>query len=109
MAATTTNCASFFNLRDDTRAAAAGRHSSCGKVDGGVAMWLLNGVTTAFFASLERCSCIRIATHEDDAGDDANDLPLIQNDGNFRRHDGGRRRSGKGKKNMESNSLRTEW
>jgi hypothetical protein len=68
----------------------------CGKLDG-VAMWLINGVTTAFFASLERCSCIRIATEDD--RDEANDLPLILNDGNLRL-DGGtsRRRVGKGKK-----------
>ncbi|KAF3447466.1 hypothetical protein FNV43_RR12652 [Rhamnella rubrinervis] len=73
--------------------------AGCGKLDG-VAMWLINSVTTAFFASLERCSCIRIATVDD--GDDANDLPLIFNDGNLR-HDGGgsssrRRTTGKGKK-----------
>ncbi|KAI3465241.1 hypothetical protein Pfo_021904 [Paulownia fortunei] len=74
--------------------------SSCAKLDG-VAMWLINGLTGAFFASLERCSCIRISTNEDDFGDESNNLPLIFNDGNFRGdHDGGirRRRLGKGKK-----------
>ncbi|KAL8225439.1 hypothetical protein R6Q57_017996 [Mikania cordata] len=57
----------------------------CAKLDG-VAMWLVNGVANAFFASLQRCSCIRIATVDDH--EDSNDLPLIFNDGN-RRHDGG--------------------
>ncbi|CBI19371.3 hypothetical protein AAG906_030291 [Vitis piasezkii] len=103
MAATTsTTCTSLFNLRpasDEPRARTSSTHASpgCGKLDG-VAMWFINGVAAAFFASLERCSCIRIAT-EDDC-DDANDLPLIFNDGNLR-HDGGsgsRRRRAKGKK-----------
>ncbi|PON65549.1 hypothetical protein PanWU01x14_115610 [Parasponia andersonii] len=103
MAATTsTSCTSFFSLRSnpmEPKVRTSSSHGSpgCGKVDG-VAMWLINSVTTAFFASLERCSCIRIATVDD--GDDANDLPLIFNDGNLR-HDGGtisRRRTGKGNK-----------
>ncbi|CAI0393465.1 unnamed protein product [Linum tenue] len=42
-------------------------------------MWLVNGVAAAFFASLDSCSCIRIATVDDDA-EDANDAPLILND-----------------------------
>ncbi|KAK9065675.1 hypothetical protein SSX86_015076 [Deinandra increscens subsp. villosa] len=80
----------------------------CAKLDG-VAMWLMNGVANAFFASLERCSCIRIATVDDH--EDANDLPLIFNDGNLRR-DGGdgvdvgcggsRRKRSKGKKGVIS-------
>ncbi|CAN4092183.1 unnamed protein product [Withania somnifera] len=48
-----------------------------------MAMWFINGVSAAFFASLQRCSCIRIATHEDHEGEDANDLPLMYNDGNY--------------------------
>uniref|UniRef100_A0A803MTL4 Reverse transcriptase domain-containing protein n=1 Tax=Chenopodium quinoa TaxID=63459 RepID=A0A803MTL4_CHEQI len=60
-------------------------HPSCRKVDG-VAMWFINGVTSAFFASLERCSCIRVTTVEDD-GEDINEMPLIFNDGNTR-HEG---------------------
>ncbi|KAG8377556.1 hypothetical protein BUALT_Bualt08G0045400 [Buddleja alternifolia] len=71
--------------------------TGCAKLDG-VAMWLINGLTGAFFASLERCSCIRISTHEDDFGDETDhDLPLIYNDGNC--HEGDhirRRRLGKG-------------
>lgn len=106
MAATTTStsCATCFNFQSksvEPRPRTSSSHGSagCGKVDG-VAMWLINGVTSAFFASLERCSCIRIATEDD--GDEGNDLPLIMNDGNLR-HDGGsgtssRRRTGKGKK-----------
>ncbi|KAA8528443.1 hypothetical protein F0562_035798 [Nyssa sinensis] len=91
MAATTsTSCTSFFNHRGNSvepgvRSSSSHGSPGCGKLDG-VAMWFINGVTSAFFASLERCSCIRIATEDD--GDDGNDLPLIFNDGNFR-HDGG--------------------
>ncbi|PSS17309.1 Mixed-linked glucan synthase [Actinidia chinensis var. chinensis] len=102
-ATTSSSCSGFFNIRAnpvEPRVRSSPRHGSsgCAKVDG-VAMWFINGVASAFFASLDRCSCIRIATHED-AVDDANDVPLIFNDGNYR-HDGrsgGRRRSGKGKK-----------
>ncbi|CAA0843356.1 Unknown protein [Striga hermonthica] len=66
-----------------------------------IATWLVNGLTGAFFASLERCSCIRISTAGDDFGEEANDVPLILDDGNFggdHGHDGGlrRRRLGKG-------------
>ncbi|KAA8538276.1 hypothetical protein F0562_027901 [Nyssa sinensis] len=108
MAATTSSsCTTFFNPRPNSvepGVRSSSSHGSSpagcgsGKLDG-FAMWLINGVASAFFASLERCSCIRIATEDD--GDDANDLPLIFNDGNFR-HDGSstgsRRRTGKGKK-----------
>ena len=31
----------------------------------GVAAWFLGGFTAAFFASLERCSCINISTKDD--------------------------------------------
>ncbi|CAL5383880.1 unnamed protein product [Camellia sinensis] len=110
MAATTsTSCTSFCNLRAnpvEPRVQSPPTHGSpggCGKLDG-VAMWLVNGVASAFFASLERCSCIRIATVDD--SDEANDLPLIFNDGNYYRHDhggsGSRRRTGKGKKGPDS-------
>ncbi|KAL0284363.1 UNVERIFIED_CONTAM: hypothetical protein Sangu_2829900 [Sesamum angustifolium] len=74
--------------------------SGCAKLDG-MAMWVINGLTGAFFASLERCSCIRISTYEDDLGDEANDLPLIPNDGNLRGDRDAKvrpRRLGKGKK-----------
>lgn len=93
MAATTsTSCSSgFFNLRansvEPSRVRSSSNHGCTTKLDG-VAMWLVNGVATAFFASLERCSCVRIATVED--ADDSNDLPLIFNDGNLR-HDAGTR------------------
>lgn len=75
------------------------RPPGCTKLDG-VAMWVINGITGAFFASLERCSCIRISTYEDDFGDEEAN-PLIFNDGDFRGdHEGRirRRRIGKGKK-----------
>ncbi|CAL1395750.1 unnamed protein product [Linum trigynum] len=65
-------------------------------------MWLVNGVAAAFFASLDTCSCIRIATVDD--AEDGNDAPLILDDGNVNRSPyaaGGssrRRRTTKGKK-----------
>ncbi|KZV54524.1 hypothetical protein F511_01322 [Dorcoceras hygrometricum] len=66
----------------------------------GLAAWLINGLTGAFFASLERCSCIQISTHEDDFGsDEATDIPLIFHDANLRGDNHVRRRRiGKGKK-----------
>ncbi|XWS21310.1 hypothetical protein CRYUN_Cryun30bG0044800 [Craigia yunnanensis] len=109
MAATTSStssCSGFFNLRSNNVEPRVVRPSSsthgspaagCGKLDG-VAMWFINGVANAFFASLERCSCIRIATEDD--GEEANDVPLIHSDGNVR-HEAGttsRRRTGKGKR-----------
>ncbi|CAK9143679.1 unnamed protein product [Ilex paraguariensis] len=45
------------------------------KVDG-VTTKLINGVTAAFFMSMERCSCIRIGTKHD--SDDGDSLPLIR-------------------------------
>lgn len=104
------SCSNFFSLRSSNLVESRGRNpsslsqgsSGCGKFDG-VATWFFNGVTMVFFASLNRCSCIRIATEEDGDGEEANDLPLMLNDGNFRL-DGGaagttsRRRTGKGKK-----------
>ncbi|CAL0305781.1 unnamed protein product [Lupinus luteus] len=106
---TSSNCSSFFSLRSSNPVESRGRNpsslshgsSGCGtgKLDG-VAMWLINGVTMVFFASLNHCSCIRIATEDDGDAEDANDLPLMLNDGNLRVGGGatGRRRKGKGKK-----------
>ncbi|XVF64214.1 hypothetical protein PTKIN_Ptkin09bG0150200 [Pterospermum kingtungense] len=96
------SCSGFFNLRSSNVEprvvrAQGSPAGGCGKLDG-VAMWFINGVANAFFASLERCSCIRIATEDD--GEEANDVPLIHSDGNVR-HEAGttsRRRTGKGKK-----------
>ncbi|PRQ27871.1 hypothetical protein RchiOBHm_Chr6g0309931 [Rosa chinensis] len=108
MAATTSssNSSNFFNFRSNTtpKVRVSSSHGCRGKVDG-VGMWLINSVSAAFFASLERCSCIRIATN-DDAADDSNDLPLIFNDGNLERHYIGdtatsrRRTADKGKKGI---------
>ncbi|EPS64772.1 hypothetical protein M569_10007, partial [Genlisea aurea] len=51
---------------------------------GRLAVWLAHGLTSAFFSSIERCSCIRIVTQEDDSiGDETDDAPLVQCDGNF--------------------------
>ncbi|XP_021890630.1 uncharacterized protein LOC110809180 [Carica papaya] len=42
-----------------------------------VATWVSTTVISAFFSSLERCSCVNLTTTEfDDDEDDANDRPL---------------------------------
>jgi hypothetical protein len=44
------------------------------------ASWVGSSVTSAFFASLERCSCINLSTDGDDDNEDeeeAKDAPLI--------------------------------
>ncbi|KAL6591315.1 hypothetical protein ACP70R_049818 [Stipagrostis hirtigluma subsp. patula] len=44
------------------------------------ASWVGASVTSAFFASLERCSCINLSTDDDDDhadDDEAKDRPLI--------------------------------
>ncbi|KAJ8773287.1 hypothetical protein K2173_028464 [Erythroxylum novogranatense] len=94
MAATTTSstCTDVFSFPSDGVDPRSVRTSSnhgsspgCTKLDG-LAMWFINGVASAFFGSLERCSCIHIATVDD--GEEANDAPLILNDGNAR-YEGG--------------------
>ncbi|KAL7196864.1 hypothetical protein ACSBR1_036808 [Camellia fascicularis] len=58
VATTSTNCTSFYNLRAnpvERRVQSPPTHGSpsrCRKLDG-VAMWLVNGVASAFFAFLE--------------------------------------------------------
>ncbi|CAO2833910.1 unnamed protein product [Amaranthus hypochondriacus] len=78
---TSTSCSFWNNFRPGGPTKVRGPSSGCGKTDG-LAMWLINGVTTAFFASLEKCSCVRVTTVEDP--EDVNELPLIFNDGNTR-------------------------
>ncbi|XP_020203056.1 uncharacterized protein LOC109788679 [Cajanus cajan] len=98
-----TTCSAFFTLRSPSSVESSLRHhssSGCGKFDG-VAKWFINGVTMAFFASLNRCYCIRITTEED--AEDANDLPLMLNDANLHPHAASasaaaRRRTAKGSK-----------
>ncbi|XP_042500715.1 uncharacterized protein LOC122078686 [Macadamia integrifolia] len=75
-----TTCTNIFNPKGVRTSTTNAGTPACGKLDG-AAVWLVNGLASAFFASLERCSCINIATEGDT--DDANDLPLICNDGNF--------------------------
>ncbi|CAD6267348.1 unnamed protein product [Miscanthus lutarioriparius] len=49
----------------------------------GYALWVATGVVSAFFVSLERCSCIHLHTAEEDDGsddedrDEAKDRPLM--------------------------------
>ncbi|KAF3794916.1 hypothetical protein EJ110_NYTH04595 [Nymphaea thermarum] len=37
----------------------------CKRIDR-AALWLRSGLAAAFFASLERCSCVAVATNDDD-------------------------------------------
>lgn len=99
---TTTGCTTYLNFRCTSDGPAEIRRSTshvsssnCGRLDR-VAMWVGSGLATAFFASLERCSCINIDTQDGDT--DANDLPLIGKDVNLGRDGGTRRRTVKGKK-----------
>ncbi|PKI76402.1 uncharacterized protein LOC116196634 [Punica granatum] len=50
----------------------------------GMANWVGTSVASAFFASLERCSCINLSTSEDDSDDpcESNDLPLMSGSSN---------------------------
>ncbi|KAI3449285.1 hypothetical protein Pfo_005950 [Paulownia fortunei] len=56
----------------------SGGFVKCEKLDR-VASWVGASVATAFFASLERCSCINISTADADDDDDeeAKDRPLM--------------------------------
>ncbi|GJV93375.1 hypothetical protein Tco_1541188 [Tanacetum coccineum] len=55
---------------------------SCDKIDR-MANWIGNSVASAFFTSLERCSCINLSTSHDEYDDDndneeeAKDRPLM--------------------------------
>ncbi|KAG6508347.1 uncharacterized protein LOC121981763 [Zingiber officinale] len=46
---------------------------------GGIASWVGASVVSAFFASLERCSCINLSTTEDDSDEleEAKERPLV--------------------------------
>ncbi|PIA48884.1 hypothetical protein AQUCO_01300052v1 [Aquilegia coerulea] len=51
-----------------------------------IANWLGSSVATAFFASMERCSCINLSTTDVEDEEEAKDRPLmltkpIQHDG----------------------------
>lgn len=52
--------------------------SYCEKVDG-LARWFGTDVAAAFFASLERCSCVNLNTYDtnDECGEEAKDRLLI--------------------------------
>ncbi|CAD6206156.1 unnamed protein product [Miscanthus lutarioriparius] len=71
-----------------------------------VAGWVGGGIAAVFFASLERCSCVNVRTHDDLLDDEQRDseAPLMFDDGNCNSTPGatggverrGARRSGKG-------------
>ncbi|KAK9279629.1 hypothetical protein L1049_013308 [Liquidambar formosana] len=49
---------------------------SCDKLDR-VANWVGTSVASAFFASLERCSCINLSTTDAEDEEEAKDRPLM--------------------------------
>ncbi|XP_074556787.1 uncharacterized protein LOC141812669 [Curcuma longa] len=49
---------------------------SCEKLDR-VMNWVGASFSSAFFASLERCSCINLSTDDDDDEEEAKDRPLM--------------------------------
>ncbi|KAF0909967.1 hypothetical protein E2562_001220 [Oryza meyeriana var. granulata] len=58
-----------------------GQQGSCGRPLDRVAGWVGGGIAAAFFASLERCSCVNVRTH-DELDDELRDsvAPLIMFD-----------------------------
>ncbi|KAL0912634.1 hypothetical protein M5K25_018618 [Dendrobium thyrsiflorum] len=55
-----------------------GGAASCAKLEG-MAIWIGTSLASAFFASLERFSCINLATidHDDEIEDESKDRPLM--------------------------------
>ncbi|KAK9145667.1 hypothetical protein Sjap_005570 [Stephania japonica] len=49
---------------------------SCEKLDK-MANWVGTSVASAFFASLERCSCVNLTTHDFEDDEEAKDRPLM--------------------------------
>ncbi|XP_078441734.1 uncharacterized protein LOC144711622 [Wolffia australiana] len=49
---------------------------TCEKLDR-VANWVGSSVASAFFASLERCSCINLSTTDNEDEEEAKDRPLM--------------------------------
>ncbi|EOX95667.1 hypothetical protein QUC31_005157 [Theobroma cacao] len=49
---------------------------SCDKLDR-MATWVGSNMASAFFASLERCSCINLSTTDFDDEEEAKDRPLM--------------------------------
>ncbi|KAF5811490.1 hypothetical protein HanRHA438_Chr04g0191751 [Helianthus annuus] len=67
----------------ESNQASCGMPISCDKIDR-VANWIGNSVASAFFTSLERCSCINLSTSHDETEDaddgydeEAKDRPLM--------------------------------
>ncbi|CAN6323030.1 unnamed protein product [Urochloa humidicola] len=62
-----------------------GHGGGCGWPLERVAGWVGGGIAAVFFASLERCSCVNVRTHDDDLLDDEqrdSEAPLMFDDGN---------------------------
>ncbi|CAN6298285.1 unnamed protein product [Urochloa humidicola] len=80
-----------------------------------VAGWVGSGIAAVFFASLERCSCVNVRTHDDDLLDDEqrdSEAPLMFDDGDGHSTAGltgverrGGRRSDKGKRSGGGGSM----
>lgn len=59
---------------------------ACKKKLDGVALWVVSGIATAFFTSLELCSCIRLGTKDDP--EEPSLLPLIGDQGSLQQDAG---------------------
>ncbi|KAG6469508.1 hypothetical protein ZIOFF_074232 [Zingiber officinale] len=73
------SCATVRGRRANRSLPARAPPAACSRLDRAAA-WVGNGISAAFFASLERCSCINLATEEED---EAKDVPLIRDCGDF--------------------------
>ncbi|RCV41509.1 hypothetical protein SETIT_9G141400v2 [Setaria italica] len=84
-------------------------HGGCGWPLDRVAGWVGGGIAAVFFASLERCSCVNVRTHDDLLDDEQRDseAPLMFDGGNgnstagiagVERRGGGRRSDDKAKR-----------
>ncbi|XP_062209386.1 uncharacterized protein LOC133911195 [Phragmites australis] len=60
------------------------RRGGCGWPLDRVAGWVGGGIAAVFFASLERCSCVNVRTHDDFLDDEQRDseAPLMFDEGN---------------------------
>ncbi|CAM0875490.1 unnamed protein product [Alopecurus aequalis] len=83
----------------------------CGRPLDRVAGWVGGGIAAAFFASLERCSCVNVRTHDDLDDDEQRDsvAPLMFDDGNdeVAASGGTRRRRGRGGSRKNDKSRRS--
>uniref|UniRef100_A0A0D9VXC5 Uncharacterized protein n=1 Tax=Leersia perrieri TaxID=77586 RepID=A0A0D9VXC5_9ORYZ len=81
----------------------AGQGGGCGRPLDRVASWVGGGIAAAFFASLERCSCVNVRTHDelDDEMRDSEAPLIVCDDGNVVNSVAGERRRRRGSRRNE--------